>query len=91
MTGEVTGMTAQYHLTHLSNVLQSFGKTEENVVCLVGDNCSVNKSMSRLLRVPLIGCGAHKLNLAVSKWISYQPNLESIIQKVAGVMKRQVR
>ena len=92
MTGEVTGMTAQDHLTHLSNVLQSpYGKAEENVVCLVGDNCSVtNKSMSRLLGVPLIGFSAHKLNLVVSKWISTQPNLESIIEKVAGVMKKAI-
>ena len=43
MTGEVTGMrTVQSHLTHLSTIpLQSYGKTEENVVCLVGDNFAV--------------------------------------------------
>ena len=57
-------------------------------MCLVRDNCSVNKSMLHLLGVPLIACCAHKLNLAFSKWISNQPNLKSIIQKVPGVMKK---
>jgi len=88
LTGEVMGMTAQDHLHHLSLVLQSYGKTDDNVLCLIGDNCSVNKSMSRLLKVPLIGCGAHKFNLAVNKWISNQPQLEEIIQRVANVMKK---
>jgi hypothetical protein len=88
LTGEVNGMTAQDHLLHLSQVLHSYGKSDENVICLVGDNCSVNKRMARILRVPLIGCGSHKLNLAITKWISNQPQLEIIIQKVAGVMKK---
>jgi hypothetical protein len=38
--------------------------------------------------VPLIGCGSHKFNLAINKWISNQPHLEVIIQKVSGVMKK---
>jgi hypothetical protein len=44
--------------------------------------------MAHILRVPLIGCGSHKLNLAIKKWISNQPQLGIIIQKVAGVMKK---
>ena len=88
LTGEVMGMTAHDHLHHLSQVMISYGKTSDNIICLVGDNCSVNKSMARLLRVPLIGCGSHKFNLAIRKWISNQPQLEEIILRVAGVMKK---
>jgi hypothetical protein len=88
LADDIVGMTASDHLHHLSKVLRQYGKTEVNIVCLVGDNCSVNKCMSRLLKVPLLGCGSHKLNLAVRKWISNQPQLEETISKVATVMKK---
>jgi hypothetical protein len=44
--------------------------------------------LSKILKVPLIGCGSYKFNLAIRKWISNQPGLEDIIQKVALVMKK---
>jgi hypothetical protein len=72
----------------LLKMLSLYGKTDTNIVCLVGDNCSVNQSMSKILKVPLIGCGSHKFNLAIRKWISNQPGIEDIIQKVALVMKK---
>jgi hypothetical protein len=86
--GKVNGMTAQDHVLHLWQVLHSYGKSDENVVCLVDNNCNVNQQMAHILRVPLIGCGSHKLNLAIKKWISNQPQFGIIIQKVAGVMKK---
>ena len=88
LTEEIKGMTALDHLHRLSQVLRVYGKTDANVLCLVGDNCGVNQSMSRMLKVPLIGCGAHKFNLAICKWISNQPQLEGTIQCVANAMKK---
>ena len=88
LVDDIKGMTAQDHLHHLSKMLNIYGKTDANIVCFVGDNCSVNQSMSKILKVPLIGCGSHKFNLAVRKWISNQPQLEDIIQRIAGVMKK---
>ena len=84
----VKGMTAQDHLTHISRILQLYGKQTLNAICLVGDNCSVNQSLAHAMSVPLIGCGSHKLNVAVRKWIKEQPNLKDIIAKVAAVMKK---
>ena len=84
----IEGMTAHNHLTHISRVLQMYGKEASNVICLVGDNCKVNQSLARAMSVPLIGCGSHKFNLAVVKWIKEQPNLTDIISKVAAVMKK---
>jgi hypothetical protein len=81
-------MTAQDHLHHLSIILGTYGKSDTNIVCLIGDNCSVNQSMSTILKAPLIGCGSHKFNLAVRKWISNQRQLEEIIQRIAIVMKK---
>ena len=57
-------------------------------MCFVGDNCSVNKRMAALLKIPLIGCGSHKFNLAVKKRISNQPQLKDIIERVSAVMKK---
>ena len=88
LADDIVGMTASDHLQHLSKMLETYEKTLENIVCLVGDNCSVNQSMSRILKVPLLGCGSHKFNLAVRKWITNQPHLVKIIATVAGVMKK---
>ncbi|KAI2507197.1 hypothetical protein MHU86_7263 [Fragilaria crotonensis] len=84
----IEGMTAHDHLTHITRVLQLYGKEASNVICLVGDNCKVNQSLARAMSVPLIGCGSHKFNFAVNKWIREQPNLTDIIAKVAAVMKK---
>jgi hypothetical protein len=78
----IKGMRAMDHLDHVEKVLESYGKTFENILCLVGDKCSVNQSMARILGVPLIGCASHKFNLAVCQWISQQSELTPIVKKV---------
>lgn len=78
----IEGMTAQDHILHINRVLASYGKDESNLICIVGDNCSVNQSISRTMGVPLIGCASHKFNLAVKRWIEGQPQLKDIINKV---------
>ncbi len=80
----IQGMRAKDHLDHLSRILQSYGKDCCDILCLVGDNCSVNQSMARTLNVPLIGCASHKFNLAVKRWIASQPELIPIINKVSS-------
>jgi hypothetical protein len=80
----IQGMRAKDHLDHLSRILQSYGKDCCNVLCLVGNNCSVNQSMARTLNVPLIGCASHKFNLAVKRWIASQPEVAPIVNKVSS-------
>jgi hypothetical protein len=77
----IKGMRATDDLEHVKKVLESYGKTLENILCLVGDDCSVNQSMARILGKPLIGCASHKFNLAVCQWISQQAELTPIIKK----------
>ena len=84
----IQGMTANDHVRHITRVLAMYGKDVSNIICLVGDNCSVNQSVAKTMAVPLIGCGSHKFNLAVSRWIKHQPELTQIIGKVATVMKK---
>jgi hypothetical protein len=90
LEGGIQGMTTQDHLTHIIIcVLQHYyGKTTSNVMCLVGDNCGVNRSIARTMSIPLIGCGSHKFNLAVQRWMKEQPQLIAIVAKVAAIMKK---
>ena len=81
----VKGMRATDHLNHVEKVLETYGKTFDNVLCIVGDNCSVNQSMARILGVPLIGCASHKFNLAVWQWIAQQAELAPILKKVSAL------
>ena len=80
----IKGMRAVDHIEHLLKVLLSYGKSCANIICFVGDNCSVNQSMARLLNVALLGCASHKFNLAVRRWIAEQPELIPIIAKVSA-------
>jgi hypothetical protein len=69
LVDKLKGITARDHLQHILLVMRSFGKSEDNIRCLVGDNCGVNQSLAFMLKVPLLGCGAHKFNLAARKCI----------------------
>ena len=86
----IQGMAANDHLRHITRVLAIMydGKDVSNIICLFDDNCSVNQSAAKTMTVPLIGCGSHKFNLAVSWWIKHQPELTQIIGKVAMLMKK---
>jgi hypothetical protein len=83
LVDSIQGMRAQDHLNHVEKVLKSYGKTFDHIVCLVGDNSSVNQCMDPcILNVPLIGCASHKFNLAVRKRILQQAELTPIVKKV---------
>ena len=82
LSGGIHGMRAKDHLDHLSKVLRIYGRDCCDILCLVGDNCSVNQSMARTLNIPLLGCASHKFNLAVRRWIAGQPDLVAILDKV---------
>lgn len=56
----------------------------ENVVCLIGNNCSTNKSLAGMMERPLLGCSSHRLNLAVKKYI--QANIEEEVDLVGKLM-----
>jgi hypothetical protein len=65
------------------------------VICLVGDNCSANKvgTLKHFINIqaladeyglPLVGCAAHQLNLAVQKYLE-APLYAGLLQKVCFV------
>lgn len=76
---EETEFTAAIHKKTIHDTLTLFGKTFENVCCLVSDNCNTMTCLADLCGVPFIGmrcsssivfvhfegCAAHRFNLAV--------------------------
>ena len=72
--------TAASHKAFIIHVLEKvFGKSLENIVCLVGDNCPTNQSLADLCNLPLVGCASHRFNLEVMKELL---QYESIIAQV---------
>ncbi|GMF46637.1 unnamed protein product [Phytophthora fragariaefolia] len=57
---------AEAHRDAFVLILAVFGKSQDQILFLVSDNCPLNKKLARLLNVPLVGCASHRLNLAVS-------------------------
>jgi hypothetical protein len=61
--------TSENHKDLIEFVLDVFGNTLSNVICLIGDNCNVNKSLADLCGIPLVGCACHRLNLAIQEYL----------------------
>ena len=57
--------SANAHLEYIRYVLELFGKLIENVVGLIGDNCSVNGSLAKRIGIAFICCASHRCNLAI--------------------------
>ncbi|KAG3110294.1 hypothetical protein PI125_g10146 [Phytophthora idaei] len=78
-------LTAEGHLMAIERFLPFFGKTIQGVKFLVGVNCAVNKRLTKLMKVPLVGCANHRLNLAVRDFL--RPH-ESALEEVQQLMRK---
>jgi hypothetical protein len=67
---DLTNQRAKNHVVFITNVLQDFGKTIDNVVCLSADNTNLNPCIARLLGIQFVGCFSHRMNLAVQEMIT---------------------
>lgn len=81
----VIAHNAEAHRDAFVLVLTVFGKSVDQVIYLVSDNCPLNKKLARLLDIPLVGCPSHRLNLAVS--IITEP-LEDTLGNIQKLMVR---
>lgn len=57
----------------------------KNVVAGVGDNCAVNKAISRLSHILLVGCPSHMFNSAVADMLETH---KKVIMSVNDLMKQ---
>lgn len=62
-------LDAKKHEQLLKSVLTIFNRDEKTIVALVGDNCSVNKSLASSMLCGFDGCASHWFNLAVQEFI----------------------
>lgn len=51
---------ADEHISFIEATLALYGKSLNDVLYMSGDNCEVNRSISRKTKVPLLGCYNHK-------------------------------
>jgi hypothetical protein len=72
------------HAELIISTLNLYQKDLKNVICLVGDNCAVNKALADFLHLPLIGCASHRFNLAVNLFFE---QWEQLIEQVHSIMK----
>ena len=78
-------LDADEHIQILTYILKVYGKSWHNVFCVIGDNVAVNKTISTKLKIPLVGCASHRLNLAVK---SVLPGEMEVTMKSSALMSK---
>lgn len=58
-------LTAAAHQEFIISTLAHYQRDPDTLTFLVGDNSITNHSLATRCGVPLVGCGSHRLNLAV--------------------------
>lgn len=53
-------LNARTQYAAIKTMFGFFDKEEEQCAFVVGDNCSVNELLVKLLLVPLLGCASHR-------------------------------
>jgi len=84
MTDE-TNETAQNHSDFICFVLNIFGKSIDNVIALLGDNCNTNKAIADNLNVGFVGYASHRFNIFVKTMIE---NEETLMESIREIMKK---
>ncbi|RLN91217.1 hypothetical protein BBJ28_00018106 [Nothophytophthora sp. Chile5] len=80
-----TDLGAQSVFNLLADTLSRYGRPWGALTFMVGDNCSVNRSIGRKIgAVPFIGCASHRFNLAMNDYLSKKTDL---LNKIHALMK----
>ncbi|ETI52712.1 hypothetical protein F443_04263 [Phytophthora nicotianae P1569] len=82
---EEKSMTADEHIRFLDMVLNQYKLEANNLIAIVCDNMETNKAISRRIDAPMIGCAAHRFNLAVKEYVQ---DHRALIKKVASLMRK---
>lgn len=73
---------ASSHKTTILEILRFYNKNYSNVACLIGDNCSTNRSIARIAKCFFVGCASHRLNLGVKLLLQSYSDLVTAIHKI---------
>lgn len=64
-----TNQNAANHRDSIHELMEKYNRTSQNVLFLVSDSASVNRSLSRLMGVPMVNCRCHFLSLAIKHFV----------------------
>lgn len=73
---------ARTYLVYLREILEFYKRSLQNITVLIGDNCSTNKRLARLIGCKFIGCFSHRLNLAVKLYLKQHAVLLDKLDKL---------
>ncbi|KAG7355610.1 hypothetical protein IV203_000296 [Nitzschia inconspicua] len=85
--GDGDNLTAQEHHAFITDILGVYRKSWENVVCLIGENCSTNKATATAASLPLVGCASHRFNLAVKDILKDYSALTTCVYRLMKKLK----
>lgn len=83
---EEDDFSSEAHFDFIACALDQYGKNWEHVAFIVTDNENLNKAMSNLAGVPMIGCASHRLSLAIKA--NRSGVVQRILEKVNNLMKK---
>lgn len=79
---------SEEHVKYLDYDLELSGKTWENFVRVIGNNCYANKCIADLACVPFLGCAGHRFNLTVRDILE---DYENTLSSINGLMSKRKR
>eukprot|EP00171_Calliarthron_tuberculosum_P003916 IDg3916t1 len=84
---ETTSFDAATHASHIKDIFHLFNiDLERWTVCQITDNCAVNLRISDILKIPLVNCTSHLLNLQVEAMVQHDTSLKDCVQSVHETM-----
>lgn len=81
-----TSLDAVTHKAFLESILDFYKLPQSKLICIIGDNCNLNKRLATIMEIPLVGCRSHRLNLAVEGYMNH--NLKEEIESVSKLMSK---
>lgn len=86
-----TSIDPDERIAFLTYVLSVSEKSRKNVVVLIEDNVSTNKSIANKQNIPLIGFASHMLNLAVKDIICDHKEVLGKIHRLMVKLKKPLQ
>jgi hypothetical protein len=80
-------LSANSYTESWESIIDVYGLRRDSVRYLIGDNCSTNLKASRDFGIPIIGCAAHRLNLAIKMWLNVTER-KILIEKITLLSKK---
>lgn len=84
---DATALDSNEHINTLRYNLSVFNRIEKNIVCLIRNNCSTNKSISTNLDIPFLGCASRRFNLAVDDILEERKGIIASIRSIMMEMR----